>query len=146
MSLVIYPSYPNSNIHRAAAPSPPGALPQVTSSSHTHSNSIWSCLHMVSFPWDLFNHLPRVTRLYIMCQQRLGQDRKQRRVSTHYTVTVWTLGTLFISYQIGEHLLYCSPVSVHTHVYCKFALTNESLSKITFMNPVDQSQLRFLGI
>ena len=40
--------------------------------------------------------------------------------------------------------LYCSPVSVR--LYCQFVLTDESPSKITFMNRVDQSQLGFLGI
>jgi hypothetical protein len=37
-----------------------------------------------------------------------------------------------------------SPVSVR--LYFKFVPTNESPSKITLMNRVDQSQLRFLGI
>ena len=37
-----------------------------------------------------------------------------------------------------------SPVSVH--LYCKLVLTKESPSKITFMNRVDQSKLRFLGV
>ena len=40
--------------------------------------------------------------------------------------------------------LYCSPVSVR--LYCQLVLTNESPRKITLMNRVDQSQLRFLGI
>ena len=40
--------------------------------------------------------------------------------------------------------LYCSPVSVR--LYCQLVLTNESPTKIIFMNRVDQSQLRFLGI
>ena len=42
---------------------------------------------------------------------------------------------------------YCSPVLVH--LYCrtsKFVLTNESLSQITFMNRVDQSQHWFLSV
>ena len=38
--------------------------------------------------------------------------------------------------------VYCSSVSVH--LCCKIVLTKESTSKITFMNCVDQSQLRFL--
>jgi hypothetical protein len=40
--------------------------------------------------------------------------------------------------------LYCSPV--FAHMYCKFVATNKSPSVITFMNCVDQSQLRVLGI
>ena len=39
---------------------------------------------------------------------------------------------------------YCSSVSLR--LYCKFVPTNESPIKITLMNRVDQSQLRFLGI
>ena len=43
--------------------------------------------------------------------------------------------------------LYCSPVTVHINYRtCQFVLTNESPSKITFMNRVDQSQLWFLSI
>ena len=42
--------------------------------------------------------------------------------------------------------LYCSPVTVH--LYCRTwrILTNEIPSKITFMNCVDQSELRFSGV
>jgi hypothetical protein len=40
--------------------------------------------------------------------------------------------------------LYSSPVCVR--LYCNLVLTNESSSNITFMNRVDQSQLRFLVI
>ena len=36
--------------------------------------------------------------------------------------------------------------TVHIRLYCKFVPTNESPSKITLMNRVDQSQLRFLDI
>ena len=39
---------------------------------------------------------------------------------------------------------YCTPVSLH--LYNKLILTNESQSRITFMNRVDQSQLRFLSV
>ena len=39
---------------------------------------------------------------------------------------------------------YCTPVCAH--LYCKLVQTNESSSEITFMNRVDQSQLRILGI
>ena len=42
----------------------------------------------------------------------------------------------------AEHCLYCSPVYVHLYFKTwKLMLTNESPSKITFMNRVDQSQI-----
>jgi hypothetical protein len=40
--------------------------------------------------------------------------------------------------------LYSSPVCIG--LYCNLVLTNESSSNITFMNSVDQSQLRFLVV
>jgi hypothetical protein len=50
------------------------------------------------------------------------------------------------------HLLQMNSTFVYTtslvsvRLYCKFVPTNESPSKITLMNRVDQSQLRFLDI
>ena len=53
--------------------------------------------------------------------------------------TLWCTHYAWISCTVVY--VYCSPVS--EHMYCKLVLTNESPSKKTIMNRVDQSQLRF---
>jgi hypothetical protein len=44
--------------------------------------------------------------------------------------------------------LYCCKfiLYISVHQYCKLVLTNESPSKITFMDRIDQSQLGLQGI
>ena len=64
---------------------------------------------------------------------------------TLYTIhccTTWHLwSTHYAWISCTDVSLYCSPVSVH--LCCKLVLTNESPSRITFMNRVHQSQIRF---
>ena len=83
-----------------------------------------------------FQTLERPTSLFYSYKQDTHTDRNT--VYTHLCCTHYA----WISCSTVR--LYCSPVSAH--LYCKLVLTNESPSRITFMNRVDQSQLRFFNV
>ena len=71
------------------------------------------------------------------------------RIHTHTDIAFYIDSCTYILYycthlvQMDSTFVY---TTVHIRLYCKFVPTNASPSKITLMNRVDQSQLRFLDI
>ena len=96
--------------------------------THTHTHT-WT-LHFI--------HIDSCTDILYYCTQPVQMD-----------CTLWTqlynaaqLDSTYIS--CTPVCLYCSPVTVLLFFRTWWILTNESPSKITFMNLVNQSQLRLL--